>query len=438
MYTVPFLDLPPLRSAAGTVRLPGSKSISNRVLLLAGLSAGTTVVHDLLDSDDTQVMLEALRVLGCKLERDGEALHVTGLGGRLATKQAKLFLGNAGTAMRPLTAALALLAATQGGDFELSGVARMHERPIGDLVDALRQLGCAVDCLGTEGYPPLRLHASGQALQAAQPIRVRGDVSSQFLTALLLALPLVAHDGDIAVEVQGELISKPYVEITLNLLARFGIAVRREGWQRFTIPQGSAYRSPGRIHVEGDASSASYFIALGAIAADGEPVRIEGVGDRLHPGRHPLRRGGPGDGRAGRQRPGLDRGEAGPLAAAAITLDCNHIPDAAMTLAVMALYATGTTTPEQHRQLARQGNRPHRRHGRRAAQARRRRRRRATDFIEVTPLRRCGRRPSTPTTTTASRCASRWPPSRACRCASSTRSASARPSPTTSRRCSTW
>jgi 3-phosphoshikimate 1-carboxyvinyltransferase len=343
MYTVPFLDLPPLRSAAGTVRLPGSKSISNRVLLLAGLSAGTTVVHDLLDSDDTQVMLEALRVLGCRLERDGQALLVTGLGGRLATKQAKLFLGNAGTAMRPLTAALALLAATQGGDFELSGVARMHERPIGDLVDALRQLGCTIDCLGTEGYPPLRLHANGQPLQTAQPIRVRGDVSSQFLTALLLALPLVAQAGDIVVEVQGELISKPYVEITLNLLARFGIAVRREGWQRFTIPQGSAYRSPGQIHVEGDASSASYFIALGAIAADTTPVRIEGVGTDSIQGDIRFVEAAQAMGAQVASGPGWIEVKRGRWPLQAITLDCNHIPDAAMTLAVMALYATGTT-----------------------------------------------------------------------------------------------
>ncbi len=343
MYTVPFLDLPSLQSAAGTVRLPGSKSISNRVLLLAGLSEGTTVVHDLLDSDDTQVMLEALRVLGCRLERDGEALHVTGLGGQLATKTAKLFLGNAGTAMRPLTAALAVLAATQGGDFELSGVPRMHERPIGDLVDALRQLGCAVDCLGNEDYPPLRLHASGQALQTAQPIRVRGDVSSQFLTALLLALPLVAHAGDIVIEVQGELISKPYVEITLNLLARFGIAVRREGWQRFTIPQGSAYRSPGQIHVEGDASSASYFIALGAIAANGEPVRIEGVGTDSIQGDIRFVEAAQAMGAQVASGPGWIEVKRGRWPLQAITLDCNHIPDAAMTLAVMALFAAGTT-----------------------------------------------------------------------------------------------
>ncbi len=343
MFTTHFLDLPPLATAAGTVRLPGSKSISNRVLLLAGLSEGTTVVHDLLDSDDTQVMLEALRQLGCRLERDGSALRVTGLGGRLATREAKLFLGNAGTAMRPLTAALALLAATQGGRFELSGVPRMHERPIGDLVDALRQLGCPVDCTGREGYPPLRLGEASAPLATAQPIRVRGDVSSQFLTALLLALPLVAQAADIVVEVQGELISKPYVEITLNLLARFGIAVRREGWQRFTIPAGSAYRSPGQIHVEGDASSASYFVALGAIAASDAPVRIEGVGTDSIQGDIRFVEAAQAMGAAVTSGPGFIEVKRGAWPLKAIRLDCNHIPDAAMTLAVMALFATGTT-----------------------------------------------------------------------------------------------
>jgi len=179
VFDIPFLDLPPLHSAAGTVRLPGSKSISNRVLLLAGLSEGTTVVHDLLDSDDTRVMLDALRTLGCSIESDAGVLRITGLGGRLRAHEAKLFLGNAGTAMRPLTAALAVLAATQGGRFELSGVPRMHERPIGDLVDALRQLGCTIGYLGNDGYPPLRLAAGAAPLQTGQPIRVRGDVSSQ-------------------------------------------------------------------------------------------------------------------------------------------------------------------------------------------------------------------------------------------------------------------
>jgi 3-phosphoshikimate 1-carboxyvinyltransferase len=343
MFTTRFLDLPPLSSAAGTVRLPGSKSISNRVLLLAGLSEGTTVVHELLDSDDTQVMLQALRTLGCRLERDGQALRVTGLGGRLATREAKLFLGNAGTAMRPLTAALALLAATQGGDFELGGVPRMHERPIGDLVDALRQLGCTVDCLGMEGYPPLRLSGRGAALDVAQPIRVRGDVSSQFLSALLLALPLVAQDSDIVVEVQGELISKPYVEITLNLLMRFGIAVRRDGWQRFTIACGSAYRTPGSIHVEGDASSASYFIALGAVAAGTQPVRIEGVGTDSIQGDIRFVEAAQAMGAQVDSGPGWIAVKRGRWPLRAITLDCNHIPDAAMTLAVMALFASGTT-----------------------------------------------------------------------------------------------
>ncbi|MDP2073478.1 bifunctional 3-phosphoshikimate 1-carboxyvinyltransferase/cytidylate kinase [Hydrogenophaga sp.] len=346
MYSIPFLDLPPLASAGGTVRLPGSKSISNRVLLLAALSEGHTDVADLLDSDDTQVMLNALRQLGCRIEPQPDgALRVHGLGGQLPVRQAQLFLGNAGTAMRPLTAALALLASTHGAAFELSGVPRMHERPIGDLVDALRQLGCAVDCLGQEGYPPLKLGTgSPLTLQLAQPIRVRGDVSSQFLTALLLALPLVAQQQAIVIEVVGELISRPYIEITLNLLARFGVQVQRDGWQRFTIPAGSRYRSPGRVPVEGDASSASYFIALGAIASGAQPITIEGVG--LSSIQGDIRfveaarlMGADITGEANRLH--IRRG-AWPFKA--IELDCNHIPDAAMTLAVMALYADGTTT----------------------------------------------------------------------------------------------
>jgi 3-phosphoshikimate 1-carboxyvinyltransferase len=229
MFDLPFLDLPPLARAAGTLRLPGSKSISNRVLLLAGLADGTTRVRDLLDSDDTRVMQGALRALGCGLQNDDDGLLVRGLGGRLGTPAAQLFLGNAGTAMRPLAAALALLTARQGGRFELSGVARMHERPIGDLVDALRGLGARIDDLGQTGYPPLAVHGPAE-LDLSRPIRVRGDVSSQFLTALLLALPLASEADDIVVEVEGELISKPYVEITLALLARFGIEARREGW----------------------------------------------------------------------------------------------------------------------------------------------------------------------------------------------------------------
>jgi 3-phosphoshikimate 1-carboxyvinyltransferase len=345
MYSIPFLDLPPLSGASGTVRLPGSKSISNRVLLLAGLAAGTTAVHDLLDSDDTAVMLAALEKLGCSLKREGAVLHVTGLGGQLAVHEAQLFLGNAGTAMRPLAAALAVLAATQGGSFELSGVPRMHERPIGDLVDALRPLGCTVEDLGQPGYPPLRLcGVAGGQLATTQPIRVRGDVSSQFLTALLLALPLVSQDRDIVIEVEGELISKPYIDITLNLLARFGIAVQRDGWQRFTIRQGSAYQSPGSIHVEGDASSASYFVAAGAIAAHGgAPLRIEGVGSDSIQGDIRFVDAAVAMGAQVKSGPGWLEVHRGRWPLAGITLDCNHIPDAAMTLAVMALYADSPT-----------------------------------------------------------------------------------------------
>ncbi len=349
MYSTAFIDLPPLQAAAGEVHLPGSKSISNRVLLLAALSNGTTTVHDLLASDDTRVMLDGLRQIGCTVDEAGSTVHITGLGGRAPQSPAKLFMGNAGTAMRPLTAALALL----GGEFELSGVPRMHERPIGDLVDALRQLGCQIDYLGNDGYPPLRIaHANGvPALALAAPIRVRGDVSSQFLTALLMALPLAAGTQNIVIDVVGELISKPYIAITLQLLARFGIVVEHQNWQRFTIAAGSRYQSPDTIHVEADASSASYFIALGAItsSASGQKgIKIQGVGLDSIQGDIRFVDAARAMGAVVTGGPNwlhIQRGEPGqgwPLKA--IDLDCNHIPDAAMTLAVMALYAEGTTT----------------------------------------------------------------------------------------------
>ena len=345
MFSTPFLDLPPLQTAAGSIDLPGSKSISNRVLLLAALSSGTTTVHDLLASDDTRVMLDALRQLGCEVQEDASQARITGLGGRPPASCAPIFLGNAGTAMRPLAAALALL----GGEYLLSGVPRMHERPIGDLVDALRQLGCQIDYLGNDGYPPLRINqASGvPALSLDAPIRIRGDVSSQFLTALLMALPLVATQQDVHIEVVGELISKPYIHITLQLLERFGIVVQHDNWQRFTIAAGSQYQSPGDIYVESDASSASYFIAAGAIAAGAtgqNGIKIRGVGiDSIQ-----------GDIRfveAARAMGAHITGgsnwfeiQRGSWPLQAVDMDCNHIPDAAMTLAVMALYANGTTT----------------------------------------------------------------------------------------------
>jgi len=389
MYDIAHLDLPPLRRAAGTVRLPGSKSISNRVLLLAGLSEGTTVIHDLLDSDDTRVMLEALRQLGCAIEQRGNEWQVRGLGGRTGhagvRQPIRLFLGNAGTAMRPLAAALALLLTRDGGAIELTGVPRMHERPIGDLVDALRQLGCQIDYLGHEGYPPLRLHGSpGGTLRVDQPIRVRGDVSSQFLTALLLALPLASADQPIVVEVDGELISRPYVEITLALLQRFGIDIDREGFQRFTVPPGSRYRSPAQIHVEGDASSASYFIALGAIAADDVPLRIEGVGLDSIQGDIRFIDAARAMGAVVSGGPGWIAVRRGAWPLKPVALDCNHMPDAAMTLAVMALYARGRT------RLSRIGSWRVKETDRIAAMAAELRRLGATvadgdDFIEIEP-----------------------------------------------------
>lgn len=349
MYTTAFLDLPHLATASGSVQLPGSKSISNRVLLLAALSQGSTTIHDLLDSDDTRVMLQALQQIGCVVEPaavvPGQPLRVTGLGGQLPSADLhQLFLGNAGTAMRPLTAALSLL----GGNFEMSGVPRMHERPIGDLVDALRQLGCQIDYLGNEGYPPLRIApADLSQLDRSQPIRVRGDVSSQFLTALLMALPLIAQQQAVHIEVVGELISKPYIHITLELLARFGIVVANDNWQRFTIPAGSRCQSPGEVYVEADASSASYFIALGAIStgARGQNgIKVLGVGKDSIQGDIRFVEAAQAMGAVVESGPNWLHISRGSWPLKAIDLDCNHIPDAAMTLATMALYATGSTT----------------------------------------------------------------------------------------------
>ncbi len=343
MFSTRFLDLPALQSASGIVVLPGSKSISNRVLLLSALCTGTTTLHDLLDSDDTQVMLAALRTLGCGVRQFGTSVEIDGMGGIIKNLQADLFMGNAGTAMRPLTAALSVL----GGDFKLHGVARMHERPIGDLVDALRQLGCQIDYLGNVGFPPL--HIGKPSLMLDAPIQVRGDVSSQFLTALLMAMPLVAKKT-IVIDVVGELISRPYIEITLNLLARFGVVIQRNGWSRFTIPAGSQLKSPGVLHVEADASSASYFIALGAIAtgtkdeSSFESIRIEGVGASSIQGDIRFVQAAVLMGAKVQSGPNWLEVSVGDWPLKAIDLDCNHIPDAAMTLAVMALYAKGTTT----------------------------------------------------------------------------------------------
>jgi 3-phosphoshikimate 1-carboxyvinyltransferase len=329
------LDLEPVMHVEGAVRLPGSKSISNRTLLLAALSEGTTTIHDLLASDDTLVMLGALKSLGIQWEQLDERTHVVhGAGGQLPIHAADLFMGNAGTAIRPLTAALAVI----GGDYTLHGVQRMHERPIGDLVDALNAVGAQIEYTGNPGYPPLRIR---RGHIHADRMSVRGNVSSQFLTALLMAAPLMAKDHPVTIEVEGELISKPYIEITLNLMRRFGVTVGQDGWASFTVQPGQRYQTPGTIHVEGDASSASYFLAAGAIA--GGPVRVEGVGrDSIQ-----------GDVRFAdaleQMGATIVKGDTWIEARSngvlkAIDADFNHIPDAAMTIAVAALYADGTST----------------------------------------------------------------------------------------------
>lgn len=338
-----FLDLPAVKAAEGVVRLPGSKSISNRILLLAALADGVTNIRGLLASDDTERMLDALKALGVRIVKvDKNDYRVQGIGGQFPlsfpVKEANLFLGNAGTVFRPLTAILALAQ----GCYRLSGVPRMHERPIGDLVDALRQLGADITYLGEEGFPPLQIKPAGIH---ANSITVKGDVSSQFLTGLLMALPLSASvAGEIStITVVGELISRPYIELTIALMARFGVRVEHEEWRCFTLRAGQRYRSPGDIFVEGDASSASYFLAAGAIGTG--PVRVEGLGHGSLQGdvrfAEALEKMGAriklGDNWIETRGP-----EAGCLRA--IDLDCNHIPDAAMTLAVAALFAGGTTT----------------------------------------------------------------------------------------------
>ena len=334
-----YLDLPPVTRMTGSVQLPGSKSISNRVLLLAALSRGNTRISGLLEADDVDRMLDGLRALGIGLERaekqGGTIVH--GAAGAFPVKRAALFLGNAGTAFRPLTAALAF----SGGDYQLSGVPRMHERPIADLVEALRAMGADVRYAGREGYPPLAIgpRAIGSASTVTSPVAIRGDVSSQFVSALLMALPLA--NADAVLEVTGELISKPYVEITLNLMRRFGVDVERDGWHRFRVPAHARYVSPGTITVEGDASSASYFLAAGAVA--GGPVRVIGVGTGSIQGDVQFADVLAAMGAA------VDSGEdwievrrSGPLKG--LDADFNLIPDAAMTAAVVALFAEGPTT----------------------------------------------------------------------------------------------
>ena len=324
------LYLPAAHLRPAAITLPGSKSISNRTLLLAALSDNACRIENLLDADDTRYMLAALQSLGVHIERHSGGYTIHGCGGRFPQRQADLFLGNAGTAFRPLTAALALL----GGDYHLHGVARMHERPIGDLVDALRQVGATIRYEGREGYPPLHIgerQAGGQRL-----ITVRGNVSSQFLTALLMALPLTGQAHEI--EVQGELISQPYIDITLKLMAQFGVQVAHDSHRLFRLPETARYHAPATLHVEGDASGASYFLAASLLAAT--PVRVYGIG------RHSIQGDTAFAAELEKIGAAVEWGENYIQVARRpgqrirpFDLDANHIPDAAMTLAVVALAA---------------------------------------------------------------------------------------------------
>ena len=341
MSGLPDIELGPFKRAQGSIFLPGSKSISNRALLLAALSSGTSTLKNLLDADDTQVMRNALRQLGLSVSDQADKVCVVeGCGGNFPIQNADLFMGNAGTAIRPLTAALAM----QGGNYRLSGVPRMHERPIRDLVDGLRQVGAKIDYELQEGYPPIKILTAD--VEIKDLVKVRGDVSSQFLTALLMALPLVAKEP-VRIEVIGELISRPYIDITLKLMERFGVKVACPDTQSFVIPaktSAAVYQSPGVLSVEGDASSASYFLALGAIG--GGPVRVLGVGSESIQGdvafADALSLMG------AKISSGQDWIEVAGVKNAngklnGITIDCTEIPDAAMTLAVAALFAEGPT-----------------------------------------------------------------------------------------------
>ena len=321
-----------IQSVSGQVTLPGSKSITNRILLLSAIADGETIIKHPLQSDDTHHMIEALKILQVDLTQNKNGdIHIKGSQGQFKNESAEIFLGNAGTAFRPLTAALSF----SQGNYMLSGVPRMHERPIKDLVDALLQLNTKITYLNQEGYPPLKISPSEIIINSS--VKIRGDISSQFLTALLMAIPLTKKE--VSIEIVGDLISKPYIDITLNLMSRFGVHVKKIDWQHFLIPGSSAYVSPGEIFVEGDASSASYFLAAGALAGD---IEVKGIGKNSIQGDVKFT-----------EALALMGAKIQTLEASikvskvktlqAINLDCNHIPDAAMTLAVLALFANGTT-----------------------------------------------------------------------------------------------
>ncbi|MFT7053265.1 MAG: 3-phosphoshikimate 1-carboxyvinyltransferase [Psychromonas sp.] len=329
------LLLNPIAKVDGEINLPGSKSLSNRALLLAALAKGTTTLTNLLDSDDIRHMLNALKKLGVnyQLSEDKKQCIVEGLGRAFNTAelgQLELFLGNAGTAMRPLCAALCL----GQGEYVLTGEARMFERPIGSLVDALKQAGAQVTYLENENYPPLKI--TGTGLKGGK-IKIDGSVSSQFLTAFLMAAPMATDDTEI--EIIGELVSKPYIKITLQIMHDFGIEVDNQNFERFIIKANQTYRAAGNYLVEGDASSASYFLAAGAIA--GGCIKVTGIGKNSVQG--DIQFADALEAMGAKIEWGDDFIKASKGKLKAIDMDMNHIPDAAMTIAVAALFATGTT-----------------------------------------------------------------------------------------------
>ena len=335
MKAANFLDLPPLLSARGTITLPGSKSISNRILLLSALSQGTTEIRDVLLSDDTERMLDGLRTLGIGIEQlDKHVFRLQGCGGNFPVKNAELFLGNAGTAFRPLTAALAL----SGGHTNFPAWRACTSAPL-----AIWSMRCA-SWARTSIIWAMKVSRRWRFLQptpAGDVVQVRGDVSSQFLTGLLMALPLIGRA--VSIEVVGELISKPYIEITLAMMARFGVKVERQGWQRFAVSGGQRYQSPGHDLCRRRCVVRLVFSCCRARSAAGRCAWKAWAGQ--HPGRCALRRCAGADGRADQQGPTGWRRARQPIGKLkAIDLDCNHIPDAAMTLAVAALFAEGTTT----------------------------------------------------------------------------------------------
>jgi len=325
--------LPKVNSVEGEINLPGSKSLSNRALLLAALAPGQTTLLNLLRSEDTQRMFEALTQLGVSLTMndDWSRCVVSGHDGLFqAPNEHKFFLGNAGTAIRPLTSILAMMQ----GNFIVDGDQYMRERPINHLVEALKQLGASIEYLGEENCPPLRV--IGGSIRGGK-VEIKGDISSQYLTSLLLALPLAPKDSEVSVI--GEQVSKPYLDLTLDIMSKFGVNARHENHQYFTIPGGQSYQSPGTYLIEGDASSASYFFAAAAIA--GGTVRVNGIGSNSVQGDIEFLDAIEAMGAVVSRQ--SDSVEVSGGALKGIDMDLNHIPDAAMTIAAMALFAEGTT-----------------------------------------------------------------------------------------------